>query len=65
MAGLKFIRCDRIYDEIGSSYLFDLDFDESLDSQQDSPNPETPMLFSVDARYMGNVSHHLQYSNSS
>jgi len=44
----------RIYDELGISYLFDLDFEESLNSQKESAN--TSAAFSVDARYFGNVS---------
>lgn len=44
----------RIYDELGISYLFDLDFEEPLNSQKESAN--TNAVFSVDARYFGNVS---------
>jgi len=44
----------RIYDELGISYLFDLDFEEPLNSQKESAN--TTAVFSVDARYFGNVS---------
>lgn len=42
-----------IYDEIGTSYLFDLDFDEASDSQQIA---NEPLPYAVDARYIGNVS---------
>lgn len=36
------------------SYLFDLDFEEPPNSQKDTTN--TGSTFSVDARYLGNVS---------
>lgn len=42
----------RIYDDMGMSYLFDLDHDES-DTQSQLTNDPPP--FTMDARYIGNV----------
>ena len=47
-----------IYDEEGSTYLFDLDFhEEDVDDGEDS-------LFTIDARKFGNISHFINHSVS-